>query len=220
MRSLIAGLLGMGALAGALALIAWSYPIGVHADGNTREESKIQRGLAIAPVPLNMQGKHRALLGLGSYLVNAVVECNGCHSAGPMTQYVPGGNPYFGQPTIVNPATYLGDGRNFGPLVPGTPDIVSRNLTPAKTGLPIGGDTFDEFVEIMRTGIDFDGVHPTCSATVTVNCLPPPFDGALLQIMPWPAHQYMSDFDLRAIYEYLSAIPCVEGGPGEPPNRC
>jgi hypothetical protein len=23
-----------------------------------------------------------------------------------------------------------------------------------------------------------------------------------------------------AIYTYLSAVPCVEGGPGEPPNRC
>ena len=30
----------------------------------------------------------------------------------------------------------------------------------------------------------------------------------------------MTDHDLRAIYEYLSAIPCLEGGPGEPANRC
>jgi cytochrome c553 len=38
--------------------------------------------------------------------------------------------------------------------------------------------------------------------------------------MPWPVYQSLSDNDLRAIYEYLSAIPCVEGGPGSPPNRC
>jgi hypothetical protein len=38
--------------------------------------------------------------------------------------------------------------------------------------------------------------------------------------MPWPIYRNMTDHDLRAIYEYLSAIPCVEGGPGEPPNRC
>jgi hypothetical protein len=30
--------------------------------------------LAIAPVPLNMEGKNPELVGLGSYLVNAVDE--------------------------------------------------------------------------------------------------------------------------------------------------
>jgi len=37
--------------------------------------------------------------------------------------------------------------------------------------------------------------------------------------MPWPAYQDMSENDLRAIYEYLSAIPCVEGDPGLPNPR-
>ncbi|HYL35327.1 MAG TPA: hypothetical protein VEV17_05400, partial [Bryobacteraceae bacterium] len=63
-------------------------------------------------------------------------------------------------------------------------------------------------------------VHPSCSSSVTTNCLPPPFNGALLQVMPWPIFQSMTIDDLRAVYEYLSAIPCLEGGPGEPPNRC
>lgn len=40
-----------------------------------------------------------------------------------------------------------------------------------------------------------------------------PFDGNLLQIMPWPLFQSMTVHDLRAIYEYLSAIPCIEGPP-------
>jgi len=35
-------------------------------------ESKIQQGFNIAPVPLNLSGKNRALVGMGSYLVNAV----------------------------------------------------------------------------------------------------------------------------------------------------
>jgi hypothetical protein len=31
----------------------------------------------------------------------------------------------------------------------------------------------------------------------------------------------MSDRQLTAIYEYLSAIPCIQGAdPNEPPNRC
>jgi len=183
-------------------------------------ESRIQLGFLIAPVPLNLTRKDRSLVGLGSYLVNAVAGCNGCHSAGPATQYVRGGNPYFGQTDRTNPATYLGGGRDFGPLVPNSPDIISRNLTPDKTGRAEGGHTFEEFQQIMRTGVVMDHAHRPCSATVTTNCLPRPFDGDLLQIMPWPDFKSMSDRDLRAIYEYLSAIPCLEGGPGEPANRC
>src|SRR6266849_2002691 len=78
-------------------------------------DSRIQQGLAIAPVPLNLDGKNRALVGLGSYIVNATVPCNECHGAGPaLTQFLPGSNPYFGQPAVINPATYFGGGRDFG----------------------------------------------------------------------------------------------------------
>jgi hypothetical protein len=180
--------------------------------------SRIERGFAMAPVPLNLEGKNRALVGLGSYLVNGVAACNDCHDAGPATQYSPGGNPFFGQPKKINPATYLGGGQDFGSLLPtpGSPHIVSRNLTPDKTGLPEGGRTFSQFLDIMRTGIDLDHLHPPCSASVTSNCLAPPFDSNLLQIMPWPTFQNMSERDIRAIYEYLSAVPCVEGPP--PPS--
>jgi hypothetical protein len=182
--------------------------------------SRIKIGYAIAPVPLNLEGKNRALVGLGSYIVNTL-DCNGCHSASPQTEYAPGGNPYLGQPTKINPATYLGGGRDFGPFpAPGPfPDIISRNLTPDKTGLPEGGHTLEEFVQIMRTGIDMDHRHPTCTGAPDGTCLPPPFDGNLLQIMPWPTYHNMSDRDLRAIYEYLSAIPCIAGPPAPDPRH-
>jgi hypothetical protein len=32
--------------------------------------------------------------------------------------------------------------------------------------------------------------------------------------MPWPSFANMSDNDLQAIYEYLSAIPCIAHKPG------
>src|SRR3989442_4853967 len=181
-------------------------------DFQNDDESKIQKGFAIAPVPLNLAGKNRGLVGLGSYLVNGPGDCNACHNAGPgNNQFAPGGNPFFGQPIKIKPATYLGGGRNFGPLVPGSADIVSRNLTPDRTGLPVGGDTFREFLLIIRTGVDMDHLHPTCPAgTVNTGCVPAPFNGSLLQVMPWFAFQNMTDQDLRAIYEYLSAIPCIE----------
>src|SRR6266567_756236 len=132
---------------------------GQTSDGNG-DASRIKQGFAIAPVPLNMAGKNPALVGLGSYIVNAQADCDGCHSAGPQTEFASGGNPYFGQPTKINPATYLGGGRDFGPLIPNTPDIISRNLTPDKTGLPEGGHTFPEFLQILRTGVDMDHLHP------------------------------------------------------------
>jgi hypothetical protein len=180
------------------------------ADGQDDENSKVKIGFEIAPVHLNLAGKDRELVGLGSYIVNAQADCNGCHSAGPTTEFAPGGNPYFNQPTVVNPATYLGGGRDFGPLGP-LPHIYSRNLTPDKTGRPEGGHTFSEFVQIIRNGTDFDHVHPTCTGAPDGTCLPAPFDGSLLQIMPWPIQKNMTYHDLRAIYEYLSAIPCIEG---------
>jgi len=185
---------------------------------------KVQKGLAISPVPLNMAGKDSNMVGYGSYLVNAVASCNDCHSAGPPTQYATGGNPYFGQhPTVVSPATYMGGGNDFGafPDPDGPfPHIISRNLTPDSSGLPIGGDSFDKFLQTMRTGADPDLVHPTCAGPPDGKCIPAPFNGGLLQIMPWPILANMTDDDLMAIYTYLSAIPCLEGGPGEPPNRC
>jgi len=214
-----------------------SSPRGSAHDRDDESDSRIQKGFDIAPVPLNLHGKNRALVGLGSYLVNTG-GCNDCHDTGPETQYVPGGNPYFGQPKQVNPDTYLGGGRDFGAISgPPSPHIISRNLTPStKTGLPEGDHTFQEFLEIMRTGKDFDHLHPNCSDNVTMNCFPtnppnPPFDGDLLQIMPWPNYQDLTDHDIRAIYEYLKAIPCIQGnypGPGgpdagippEPADRC
>jgi hypothetical protein len=189
------------------------------------EESKIRRGFEIAPVTLKLKGKNRALVGLGSYIVNAVGDCNGCHSAGPKTEFAgPAGNPYFRMPPFtgtkqINLNTYLGGGRDFGPFGSQSelPHLYSRNLTPDKTGLPEGGRTYEQFVEIMRQGTDFDHIHPNCvgpgDPNNPPNCLLPPFNGDLLQVMRWPFFKDMTDHDLRAIYEYLRAVPC-NPGPG------
>ena len=173
---------------------------GDNKDGGDDSDPRIQRGFDIAPVHLNLRGKNRALVGLGSYLVNAPGDCNGCHHR-PLSDsspYAPGGDPYRGQPKQVEQAGYLAGGEIFGPFL-------SRNLTPDKTGRPEGGATFEEFRGIMRTGIDPDHAHPDF--------------GPFLQVMPWPSYQDMTSNDLRAIYEYLSAIPCIEGEPGLPHPR-
>jgi len=195
-------------------------------DEDNTNDSRIQRGLDIAPVHLTLEGKNRALVGLGSYIVNAAVPCNECHGAGPaLNQFLPGDNPYFDQTAVIDSTAYLGGGRSFGAPVTGSAVIISRNLTPDKTGLPIGGHTFGEFVQIMRTGVDLDHLHPTCATgpdgkpVVTTSCIPAPFDGDLLQTMPWPGLRNLTDHDLRAIYEYLSAVPCITGPPSPSPRH-
>ena len=76
-----------------------------------------------------------------------------------------------------------------------------------KTGL-----TLEEFIQGMRTGIDLK------------DDLLPPGNTSILQVMPWPVYSMMTRCDLRAIYEYLRAIPPHEGcvpagvqGSGSPP---
>ena len=243
-------------------------------NGNDDEEQLVHIGYAIAPVPLNLEGKNpeqRRLVGLGSFIVNAQADCNGCHTAGgpPNFNYANNGNPYFlNQPlgTKTDPTTYLAGGTPFGQAVPSSasvvggfppgsippsyppdgypidpttgfpyagPVIVSRNLTPDKNGRPAGGHTLSEFKEILRTGKDFDNIHPTCLSDTDPNialgvCIPPPVEGSKLQVMPWPLFHNMTDHQIEAIYEYLSAIPCIDntfspppaGAPNELRNDC
>jgi hypothetical protein len=89
-------------------------------DKNLNSDSRVQLGFAAVPdtIHLNMEGKNPALVGLGSYFVNVAGDCNGCHSAGPPTEFTHTGNPYTGAKEQVNPATYLGGGRDFGFLGP------------------------------------------------------------------------------------------------------
>jgi hypothetical protein len=203
----------------------------VDADDSSESDSRVQIGFEIAPVKLKLEGLDRALVGVGSYIVNAQSDCNGCHFSPDLGGefVVPTGMPYFLKPpkisTKVNPAGYLGGGRDFGQYPSPTPvgafpHIFSRNLTPDVSGRPEGGHTLDEFFTILRTGHDFDGVHPTCTGAPSGHCLPAPFDGSLLQIMPWPTFASMSDNDIKAIYEYLKAIPCIShsGTIGLPAN--
>jgi hypothetical protein len=165
--------------------LAWvSRPAKADDSLSTLPFDDIATGYKIAPVKLNMTGRDPFLVGWGSYLVNAVAGCSDCHTN---PTYANGGNPYMGQPKVVNSAVYLGGGMTFGPFT-------SRNITPESNGMP-AGMTFDMFLEAFTKGTDFDKQHPQM--------------GPLLQVMPWPAYSNMNPRQIRAIYEYLSAIPPV-----------
>jgi hypothetical protein len=183
-------LLGLSVALAAFAVAMITSPITASsqklaAQGNKDDssESQIQRGFEIAPVPLNLRGKNRALVGLGSYIVNTG-GCNDCHTN---PSYAPGGDPFLGEPEQINVDCYLSGGTDFGPFR-------SRNLTPDEDGLP-AGLTLEEFIHVLRTGED------------TTSPFNPPFDGGLLQVMPWPVFGKKTDRDLKAVYEYLRAIP-------------
>lgn len=94
-----------------------------------------KHGLEISPVPLataGMTGDQLEQVGLGSYLANAIGNCNGCH--GSPTQQFLGGNIGF-------------------PLDGAGHVVYTRNLTPdATTGLKL---TEAQFIQVFRTGMDF-----------------------------------------------------------------
>jgi hypothetical protein len=144
------------------------------------DESLIKRGFEISPVELNLKGKNRALVGLGSYIVNTG-GCNDCHTN---PSYLPGHDPFLGEEEQINVPCFLSGGTPFGP------GLSSRNLTPDPDGLP-GGLTLEMFFKTLRTGEDQNN----------------PGTGDLLQVMPWPVFGKKTDRELTAVYEYLSAIP-------------
>ena len=78
-------------------LLSTSPTVQAQSNENNGEEQLVHIGYAIAPVPLNLEGKNRDLVGLGSFIVNAQADCNGCHTAGgpPNFNYANNGNPYF-----------------------------------------------------------------------------------------------------------------------------
>ncbi len=85
---------------------------------------------------------------------------------------------------------FLAGGVPFGP----PPQVLSANLTPDASGLP-NGIKFEDFFSLIRTGHDSED---------------PP--GQVLQVMPWPVLRNMTRHDIRAIYEYLRAIPPAQPG--------
>lgn len=109
----------------------------------------------------------------------------GCNDCHTHPSFAPGGDPFKGETEIINTAQFLAGGRQFGPTT-------SANITPDAHGRP-AGLTFEEFEHLLRTGEEEDG--------------------EILQVMPWNVYGKLTRLDLRAIYEYLSAIPSLPDNP-------
>jgi len=100
--------------------------------------ARAKHGLDIAPVPLSLDGltgDQIELVGLGSYVANAIADCNGCHFT----------------PNPSGPPKYLGGGLSFA-LDDAGSQVFARNITPdPATGLTL---TEAEFIETLQTGKD------------------------------------------------------------------
>jgi mono/diheme cytochrome c family protein len=109
-------------------------------------------GLDISPVPLKLAGltaKQIQAVGYGSYLANAVGNCNGCH-AGAMGGFLAGGGQFGGA------------GAPF--------TVFARNLTPdPTTGMTL---TEAQFLNVMRTGADYHGVADGGTPTTQLVVMP------------------------------------------------
>jgi hypothetical protein len=180
-----------------MAVVLLAAAVRADDDGSERQ---IRRGFQLAEqigLTLNLEGRNRELVGLGSYIVNAHGGCNDCHT---QPSYTEEGNPFQGKSEQINAASYLAGGRVF--ISPASYPlglngcVVSRNLTPFEDGKP-AGLTCEQFRHVLRTGEDPDDTTHT-----------PP---RLLQVMPWPVYGKMTIRDMRAVYEFLSAIPAIEG---------
>jgi hypothetical protein len=209
--------MGYRSLSGALALSIVVVTSGIAHAGERISPSLVQQGFAASPIPrsqLNMVGKDPTVVGLGSYLVNAAADCNGCHSfprflptGDPAGSNPAAGDPYQGTPSSqsltrqlqanFNITHFLAGGRCFGPYM-------ARNLTPDKSGRPLGL-TEEEFIRVMRTGED---VACEKNPDAPVCALGP--NTAVLQTMSWPTYHSLTNADLEAIYTYLRAIPSAQ----------
>src|SRR5690242_3630813 len=114
-------------------------------DDAVKSDSRVTAGFSMAPVQLNLEHRKKGLVGLGSYLVNAVAGCNDCHTC---PSYAAGHSPYTGGDGAINAANYLAGGVHFGPFT-------SANITPDFSGKP-AGLTLEQFITTIRTGHDPD----------------------------------------------------------------
>ena len=112
----------------------------------------------------------------------------------------------------VNPDAYLGGGRYFATF-PGGANIFPRNLTPDNYweagGRPHARGIHEHHEDRPRLRRGASSVSPDRRGRLHPGASATPLNGNVVQILPWPVFSHMSDDDLKAIYEYLTAIPCI-----------
>jgi hypothetical protein len=156
------------------------------------------RGHAISPVALgdsrdgDDDGQGRSV-GLGSYIANALTHCNDCHTHPDRTA----------NGAKVNVASFLTGGTVFKTPPPLQPIMkyvraTSANLEGSSHGFfREPGDSYIRFRDIIRTGTLVDETPPRPLA-FPMNLVAPNLANLL-------------ESDLRAVYDYMKAVPVTTG---------
>ena len=76
-------------------------------------ESRVQQGLSISPVPLDLHGKNRALVGIGSYLVQCARRLR-CLPHRRRAAFPPRRESLLGQPEQIDPPVTSLEAGNSG----------------------------------------------------------------------------------------------------------
>jgi hypothetical protein len=180
------------------ALPPGSIALGPDAAIPIADPENVLRGLAINPlqeVTPPTEATEQAKFGRGSYLVNAVALCSGCHTNED--------NRLTGK---INTASYLTGGRVFGtslslqPLL-GTVRAASANLQGRTNGFFNKPNVqFDTFLTLITQGIHAEDVTPDSG---------PP--RRVAYPMPWRTFSHMTLADLEAIDIYMTQVALKYG---------
>jgi hypothetical protein len=178
-----------------------SAPTGPDASAPVPDPGSILRGLALNPLSevstTTMDTATLTSFGRGSYLVNAIGDCSGCHTNID--------NPQTG---AVDTAAYLTGGQVFDYATLGLPAAAqkgmgfvrsaSADLEGATNGFFNNPDVqFNTFLTLITEGIHAEDPNPA----------PVAFP------MPWPFFKNMNLDDLEAIYTYMNQVALQYGKP-------
>ena len=165
----------------------------VAAASSIPDPGDVLRGLAINPlsqVVPPVDPAQQVLFGRGSYLVNSMGDCSGCHT-----------NRDNGTTGKIDVAAYLTGGQVFETPAPlqkalGTVRSATANLVGKTNGFfTKPGVTLATFLTLITQGIHAEDVTPDSG---------PPMPVAYP--MPWQLFRNLSLADLEAIYVYMSEV--------------
>jgi cytochrome c553 len=178
------------------------FPKGTYTDGDVErplrgnyQSFSSERGLSISPLanPTGLRRDEREKFGVGAYIANSLMACNDCHTNPDRTA---GGSR-------INTAAFLTGGAVFGVPPPLQPLIrqvraTSANLKGATHGFFAEPDvSYAIFRDIIQTGTHADET-------------PPRPLGFPMNIVA-ASLRNLVDYDLQAVYAYVSAIPPTTG---------
>jgi cytochrome c553 len=178
-----------------------SVPTGADSSAPVPDPGFVLRGLALNPLTevstASLDPITQASFGRGSYLVNAISDCSGCHTNID--------NPQTG---AIDTAAYLTGGQVFDYNVLGLPAAVqkqlgfvrsaSASLEGATNGFFNNPDVqFSTFLTLVTEGIHAEDPQP----------------GPVAFPMPWPYFKNMVLEDLQSIFTYMNQVALQYGKP-------